>query len=90
MVSWGALVMVKKYTKEKVGKNLHMIFMYIVNNEFSTPESKLYAVYYLKEKYPKKSLKQSKNLDASLLKGDVLRRYKFNDIYLNIIKYGCD
>lgn len=80
----------KIYRTEKEKEFAYDFFMNIANNKNSTPESKLYAACYLKERYPKKSLEKSKNLNISLLKGDVLRVYKFNDIYLNILKYGCD
>ncbi|ECC1750791.1 hypothetical protein FNI40_26270 [Salmonella enterica subsp. diarizonae] len=80
----------KIYRIEKEKEFAYDFFMNIANNKKSTPESKLYAACYLKEKYPKKSLEKNKSLNISLLKGDVLRVYKFNDIYLNILKYGCD
>ncbi|EBP4586492.1 hypothetical protein VH79_25665 [Salmonella enterica] len=80
----------KIYRIEKEKKFAYDFFMKIANNKSSTPESKLYAACYLKEKYPKESLEKNKNVNISLLKGDVLRVYKFNDIYINILKYGCD
>lgn len=80
----------KIYRKEKEKESAYIFFKNIANNKNSTPESRLYAACYLKEKYPKKSLEESKKLNVSLLKGDVLRVYKFNDIYLNILKYGCE
>ncbi|EAO8184484.1 hypothetical protein AHV57_28080 [Salmonella enterica] len=80
----------KIYRIEKEKEFAYDFFMNIANNKSSTPESKLYAACYLKEKYPKESLEKNKNLNISLLKGDVLRVYKFNDIYINILKYGCD
>ncbi|EHI4420820.1 hypothetical protein J9Z18_003049 [Salmonella enterica] len=78
------------YRIEKEKEFAYDFFMNIANNKSSTPESKLYAACYLKEKYPKESLEKTKNLSISLLKGDVLRVYKFNDVYINILKYGCD
>lgn len=80
----------KIYRIEKEKELAYVFFMNVVNNKNSTPESKLYAACYLKEKYPKKSLSENKNLNVSVLKGDVLRSYKFNEIYFSILKHGCE
>ncbi|EIO3283132.1 hypothetical protein LQI46_005064 [Salmonella enterica] len=80
----------KIYRIEKEKELAYVFFMNVANNKNSTPESKLYAACYLKEKYPKKSLSENKNLNVSVLKGDVLRSYKFNEIYFSILKHGCE
>lgn len=79
------------YRTEKENKgSAYVFFMNVANNKNSTPEAKLYAACYLKEKYPKKSLAENKNLKVSVLKGDTLRNYKFNEIYFRILKHGCE
>ncbi|EGC3869892.1 hypothetical protein H9A57_004592 [Salmonella enterica] len=80
----------KIYKKESKKESAYNFFISIANNEKSTPESKLYAACYLKERYPKKSLGKNKKTKVSVLKGDVLRVYYFYDIYNNILKNGCN
>ncbi|EKJ5694316.1 hypothetical protein PJO24_004523 [Salmonella enterica] len=80
----------KIYRIAKEKKSAYNFFMRVVKNKNSTPESKLYAACYLKENYPKEYLEEIKNLNVSVLNGDVLRSYKFYEIYFNILKKGCN
>ncbi|EKC2494533.1 hypothetical protein OOO55_003628 [Salmonella enterica] len=75
------------YKQEVEKESAYDFFINIANDNNATPESKLYAACYLRERYPKKSLKNTK---VSVLKGDVLRVYYFYDIYDNILRNGCN
>jgi hypothetical protein len=70
-----------------------IIFTSIIKSKNSTPEGKMYALCGLKKtKTPLTEIKtlntgQYKNITT--LRGDVLRRESFNNLYLSIIDHGC-
>jgi len=68
------------------------VFLRIANNSQATPEAKLYAACGLKKlnnNDGEPRFTQEWNKEVSVLKGDVLRKEKFKDIYFSILKHGC-
>ncbi|AYM90521.1 MULTISPECIES: MchS3 family protein [Serratia] len=69
------------------------IFMRLAISSTSTPESKLYAICGLKKlgREPPSSAELSKilNQDITMLKGDILRKVKFSEVYDSIKIDGC-
>jgi len=68
------------------------VFLRIANNPQATPEAKLYAVCGLKKlnnKTGEPNFTQVWDQPVSVLKGDVLRKEKFSDVYFSILKQGC-
>jgi hypothetical protein len=68
------------------------VFLRIANNPQATPEAKLYAACGLKKlnnKNGEPNLTQEWDKQVSVLKGDVLRKEKFKDVYFSILKHGC-
>ncbi|WBF44276.1 MchS3 family protein [Serratia rubidaea] len=73
--------------------NSQDIFLSIANNNKSTPEAKLYAACGLNKlkEYQKEGLfNDLQNKKVSVLTGDILRSVTFSEIYLSILKHGCD
>lgn len=80
------------YNKILHGADSELIFRRLLESDLSTPEAKIYALCGLvKKKVSKKSLIMYKNseVNLSVLKGDVLRKFSYQEIYENIIDNGC-
>lgn len=73
--------------------NANEVFMRIATSNTSTPVSKLYAICGLKKlgREPPSSAELRKNLnqEVSMIKGDILRKVKFSEIYESIKIDGC-
>ncbi|MGF6192025.1 MchS3 family protein [Serratia sp. 2723] len=73
--------------------NAHEAFMRLATSSTSTPESKLYAICGLKKlgqalpTTPEFSGNSSR--EVTVLKGDILRTVRFNEIYDSIKVHGC-
>lgn len=68
------------------------IFLRIAKNPQATPEAKLYAACGLKKlnnKTGEPNFTPVWDQPVSVLKGDILRKEKFKDVYLSILKHGC-
>lgn len=68
------------------------VFLRIANNPQATPEAKLYAACGLKKlnnKNGEPNLTPMWDKEVSVLKGDVLRKERFKDVYFSILKHGC-
>ncbi|MGO2157090.1 MAG: MchS3 family protein [Serratia proteamaculans] len=86
--SVGETELIKILTYQDAGA----VFLRIANNSQATPEAKLYAACGLKKlnnNDGEPSFTQEWDKEVSVLKGDVLRKEKFKDIYFSILKHGC-
>lgn len=86
--SVGETELIKILTYQDAGA----VFLRIANNSQATPEAKLYAACGLKKlnnNDGEPRFTQEWNKEVSVLKGDVLRKEKFKDIYFSILKHGC-
>lgn len=86
--SVGETELIKILTYQDAGA----VFLRIANNSQATPEAKLYAACGLKKlnnKNGEPNLTQEWDKEVSVLKGDVLRKEKFKDVYFSILKHGC-
>lgn len=86
--SVGETELIKILTYQDAGA----VFLRIANNPQATPEAKLYAACGLKKlnnNDGEPRFTQEWNKEVSVLKGDVLRKERFKDIYFSILKHGC-
>lgn len=86
--SVGETELIKILTYQDAGA----VFLRIANNSQATPEAKLYAACGLKKlnnNDGEPRFTQEWDKEVSVLKGDVLRKEKFKDIYFSILKHGC-
>ncbi len=86
--SVGETELIKILTYQDAGA----VFLRIANNSQATPEAKLYAACGLKKlnnNDGEPRFTQEWNKEVSVLKGDVLRKERFKDIYFSILKHGC-
>lgn len=86
--SVGETELIKILTYQDAGA----VFLRIANNSQATPEAKLYAACGLKKlnnNDGEPRFIQEWDKGVSVLKGDVLRKEKFKDIYFSILKHGC-
>ncbi|WBL72047.1 MchS3 family protein [Serratia liquefaciens] len=68
------------------------VFLRIAKNPQATPEAKLYAACGLKKlnnKTGEPNFTPVWDKQVSVLKGDILRKEKFKDVYFSILKHGC-
>lgn len=81
------------YEKIYKEKNAQDIFLKIASNEKSTIASKLYAACGLRQlKYDNLDdiFDKYKNEKVTVLKGDVLRKIDFTEVYASILEHGCE
>ncbi|SMB29039.1 conserved exported hypothetical protein [Serratia proteamaculans] len=86
--SVGETELIKILTYQDAGA----VFLRIANNSQATPEAKLYAACGLKKlnnKNGEPNFTPVWDKEVSVLKGDVLRKEKFKDVYFSILKHGC-
>ncbi|CAI1587824.1 MchS3 family protein [Serratia proteamaculans] len=86
--SVGETELIKILTYQDAGA----VFLRIANNSQATPEAKLYAACGLKKlnnNDGEPRFTQEWDKEVSVLKGDVLRKEKFKDVYFSILKHGC-
>lgn len=68
------------------------VFLRIANSPQATPEAKLYAACGLKKlnnHNGEPNFTQMWDKQVTVLKGDILRKEKFKDVYFSILKHGC-
>lgn len=65
--------------------------MRIANSPQATPEAKLYATCGLKKlnNNSEPNFTQVGDKQVTVLKGDILRKENFKDVYFSILKHGC-
>ncbi|TBL61117.1 MchS3 family protein [Hafnia paralvei] len=81
------------YEKIYKEKNAQEIFLNIASNEKTTMASKLYSACGLRQlKYGNLDdvFDKYKNEKVAVLKGDVLREIDFAEVYMSILKHGCE